>query len=145
MAAGASRCSLGLSLNRSCSRESSFKDLKTYSKNERYQLKVRSGVADIKTCCQAHEHYFLEFFSSSQISCRDPLQIHKKVVKKSLRIVSEEFHLRYRKEFPSIAPGHKLCPTCRKLVAEQCENQEVTEDEGGTESTNHCSFIAKLK
>lgn len=135
MAAGPSRCSVGLFVNRPCSNESVFKEFNTFSEKDRYELKVRSGVVDLKTCCHAHEHYFLKSFSSSQKSCHDPLKIHKKKVTKGLRIVSEEFHLRCRK-FPSLASGHKLCTTCFGLVAKHYENQQVTDDNGGTESTS---------
>lgn len=134
MEASTSHCSLGLSLNRLCSSESSFKNVSIYSKDERYLLQIRSGVDDITTCCQSHESYFLKSFSSSQRKCFDPLRLHKKVVTKSLRIVSENFHLRHRKKFPSLAPGLKLCTTCMKLVGKQCENQEVTEGEDGSEN-----------
>jgi hypothetical protein len=70
--------------------------------------------------CYHHKMTFLDYFESLERTCCDPLDIHKKSIRKSLRSIDMNMALFLSSQgHKKIKAGQKLCPSCRKRFLSQ--------------------------
>lgn len=82
----------------------------------RAELSSMSATGNI---CSHHKNIFINKYEFLQKTCCNPFTIHKQPIKQGLRSISMDqvSKLRERKNI-CVKPGWKLCPTCRKKLAE---------------------------
>lgn len=94
--------------------------LSDMSPEDRVMLMHRIGIepdmgVNPSTICHHHKMTLLDYFETLERTCCDPLDIHKKPIKASLRPIEMDMALHLRTlSHKSIKAGQKLCPTCRK-------------------------------
>ena len=74
--------------------------------------KISTGVI-----CNHHRKKYLDYYSTYQDKCCDPLNRHKKSIKKDLRIISiEKSNIFYSFFKKKLIPGNKLRKTCENSI-----------------------------
>jgi len=93
-----------------------------------------SSLSETGNICYHHKSVFINKYEFLQKTCCNPFIIHKQPVKQGLRSISLDQVCKFRDCLKiCVKPGWKLCPTCRKKLAEAAE--------GSTESEEDMDFI----
>ncbi|MEE6499080.1 hypothetical protein FKM82_003309 [Ascaphus truei] len=101
-------------------RQTGLKCLKDLSSNDMLLLQLRTSMMTLSghdTICVHHEKLFIERYVDMQKGCCDPYNVHKKNIKKSLRVIGLDdatfLSAKFGRQF---VPGWKLCSRCSQLV-----------------------------
>lgn len=100
------------------------KGLRNVEEDEKTVLGLRSNlpVTDIQTVCCHHEQSLIAKFSKRIKQCSNPFSLHSKGnVIKSLRTVTLDFYSKTTSLKGLIAPGEKLCISCKKQAVIKSE------------------------
>ena len=84
---------------------------------------------DIQTVCYHHEQSLIVSFSSHIKKCSDPFSLHLKgPVTKALKIVSLDFYSKTASIKGVLAPGEKLCISCKKQAMIKSEHNLLVQE-----------------
>ena len=100
------------------------KGLRNVEEDEKTVLGLRSNLpeTDIQTVCYHHEQSLIARFSRHIKKCSDPFSLHSKgSVTKSLCTVTLDFYSKTTSLKGIIAPGEKLCISCKKQAVIKSE------------------------
>ncbi|KAG1656070.1 ARL14 effector protein [Nymphon striatum] len=119
----------------SYSSEQGFISVDELSSNEKVLLMHRIGIQSAvgvnpSNICYHHKMTLLDYFDKLERTCCDPLNVHKKSSRKSLRSINMDMALYLsRQGNKKIKAGQKLCPSCRKKCCLQQNEQEMENEE----------------
>ncbi|XP_053305181.1 ARL14 effector protein [Spea bombifrons] len=116
-------CSVGEQLqdssecHKTCiTRMTGLKTLKELPQDHVLLLQLRTSVMTLSqhdTICLHHEKLYIDRYKHMQKACCDPFNVHKKPVKKSLKVITLDDAIYLSARFGSqFVPGWKLCPRC---------------------------------
>lgn len=106
-------CSIGGCLKLKCSISKKNRSLSQLSVRQLTLLKLRSGVTDLSSVCDAHFDQFSRMYSLNHgMECCNPLSLHAAIRRKHLRTISAYLHDKFNPHFPKIIEGRKLCVQC---------------------------------
>ena len=113
------RCSFGIILNSNCisRRKNEQIDIDDLSLMEVELIKLRSAIAnfsEVTGICQHHKNQYVRDYSNSFRKCADPLNIHQKIVKSNLHILTLEEYKQIT--IYEVLPGQKICRNCVKTI-----------------------------
>lgn len=117
------KCSVGIFKKDDCnilsySRQSTINSISKYSDEDKTLLHLRTECKSIETVCAYHEKKFLDKYSLLYgTSCSDPFLAHKKVITKTLRIISKDLYM--RNPNLNLTPGKSLCSRCLNKIQNQ--------------------------
>ncbi|GBN96229.1 hypothetical protein AVEN_174177-1 [Araneus ventricosus] len=124
-------CDVGKNLLESCHKTYyvkavGLKELGEFTVEDRELLHLRLGNKFEKICFHHEQVYLQKYTHLFGQTCCDPFKRHKKIVKKSLRIITLDTA---KKSLGLLLPGKKICPTCETLVKNSHQNQNDTDSD----------------
>lgn len=107
--------------------DSSRKNFSEFSRDDQDLLITRSNLNKSEnqflTICDTHKKTLLDFYEKNQRKYADPFESHDSNITTSLRSVTTETAMKFKKLFPEkqLFAGQKLCTNCRKKVLNDVE------------------------
>ncbi|KAK3931114.1 ARL14 effector protein [Frankliniella fusca] len=134
-------CSIGLGREEGPCTEKRF--LKTdFSKDDWDLILIRSRSPAPVSVCQNHKMKYLDFFTSKQTKCCDPMLCHKQAGS-GFKIVSLEHYRKLQRTEvdwkDKIVPGFKLCKRCYSIVLDTIKDVVLEESSSAPSSQSTCA------